>query len=206
MASDMDSEDVRDYMLSQLITGYDPDSDTRQDIMRQFVDNLIISTRAMEEQQGSEEAIPSMENAVPGAADRPGLMEGPRSADQYRRLVLTGRMGVPLDEDVDEVLSAHERRDLEEALRRSMDSVYDETLRPRENTSTAEQARVSKENKVFSSYRRMQKKCPVCLEKKMVIRLRCDHGVCDECIQQWYERSETCPICRKPIFSNDINP
>ena len=44
--------------------------------------------------------------------------------------------------------------------------------------------------------------CPVCFENKNMVRMDCDHVVCDECLTNWVveERKNSCPICRTDII------
>ena len=52
----------------------------------------------------------------------------------------------------------------------------------------------SKTNKSYgedeSSY------CPICEENKVDLCLPCSHFFCEECINDWVKKSETCPLCR----------
>lgn len=36
------------------------------------------------------------------------------------------------------------------------------------------------------------------------MKLPCDHTLCDDCINKWYQRNKTCPICRKRFELNQI--
>lgn len=38
--------------------------------------------------------------------------------------------------------------------------------------------------------------CGICLESKNMVRTDCKHIYCDECLQKWMDRSNTCPLCR----------
>jgi len=39
--------------------------------------------------------------------------------------------------------------------------------------------------------------CCICLDKEIDTILGCFHGYCQECIDEWRERDETCPLCRE---------
>ena len=43
--------------------------------------------------------------------------------------------------------------------------------------------------------------CAVCIDgveiNKLMIRLDCDHFYCSECIKEWFEKSSSCPLCRR---------
>ena len=38
--------------------------------------------------------------------------------------------------------------------------------------------------------------CPICLDKKADNVLPCLHSFCQQCIEDWYVKSECCPLCR----------
>ena len=38
--------------------------------------------------------------------------------------------------------------------------------------------------------------CNICLENKNMLRTDCYHIYCDECLEKWMVRSNTCPVCR----------
>lgn len=39
--------------------------------------------------------------------------------------------------------------------------------------------------------------CPICLDEKKVIPLKCTHRMCVSCVHKWFDtKGETCPICR----------
>lgn len=39
--------------------------------------------------------------------------------------------------------------------------------------------------------------CSICKDSfKNPISLPCDHIFCDECISEWFEKENTCPLCR----------
>ena len=43
-------------------------------------------------------------------------------------------------------------------------------------------------------------KCPICQDKysDKIIKLKCNHNFCKECITGWLKKSKKCPICRTP--------
>lgn len=47
--------------------------------------------------------------------------------------------------------------------------------------------------------------CPICLEiiteKKNIKKTICGHKFCKECINEWMEQEESCPLCRKELKS-----
>lgn len=52
------------------------------------------------------------------------------------------------------------------------------------------------ENSYFS-----RKDCPVCFENtKQLVRLKCSHFFCKECMDNWLEISKTCPLCRADVL------
>lgn len=45
--------------------------------------------------------------------------------------------------------------------------------------------------------------CVICYDEDapadmLISKLTCGHEVHDECIQEWFKHSRTCPICRRP--------
>jgi hypothetical protein len=38
--------------------------------------------------------------------------------------------------------------------------------------------------------------CPVCFEKKIVLKLNCNHLICNECLSKW---KSSCPCCRQDL-------
>jgi len=46
--------------------------------------------------------------------------------------------------------------------------------------------------------------CPICFERPAEVALStCTHAFCTTCIEQWQERSGTCPICRQNDDENE---
>ena len=41
--------------------------------------------------------------------------------------------------------------------------------------------------------------CPICREDKELKTESCGHKFCNECITEWFKKSETCPMCRRVI-------
>ncbi len=49
--------------------------------------------------------------------------------------------------------------------------------------------------------------CAICFNKELnSILLKCKHIFCNSCIQTWYTRSQTCPMCRAAIHLDDLRP
>tara|TARA_Y100000816_G_C26062654_1_gene558147 strand:- start:270 stop:548 length:279 start_codon:yes stop_codon:yes gene_type:complete len=48
--------------------------------------------------------------------------------------------------------------------------------------------------------------CPICLDyiKKYCKELPCGHVFCCECIDTWFDKEYTCPMCKKHISNYDI--
>ena len=49
--------------------------------------------------------------------------------------------------------------------------------------------------------------CIICLAEydnqyHLLKKLKCNHTLCESCFNQWYKIKESCPICRKKLFSN----
>ena len=46
--------------------------------------------------------------------------------------------------------------------------------------------------------------CIICFEEKIKLcrELSCNHIFCSECIDKWFLKSNSCPVCKKPIISN----
>lgn len=38
--------------------------------------------------------------------------------------------------------------------------------------------------------------CNICLESNNMLRTDCNHIYCEECLEKWMTRSNTCPVCR----------
>ena len=42
--------------------------------------------------------------------------------------------------------------------------------------------------------------CPVCYENNIQMEnLSCGHNICKYCSNKWFERSNTCPLCRSSV-------
>ena len=49
--------------------------------------------------------------------------------------------------------------------------------------------------------------CIICLAEydnkfHVLKKLKCNHTLCESCFNQWYKIKESCPICRKKLFTN----
>jgi len=44
--------------------------------------------------------------------------------------------------------------------------------------------------------------CLICMEGRTDIVLNCTHSFCSKCIGGWRQRSNVCPMCRKPMEKN----
>ena len=44
--------------------------------------------------------------------------------------------------------------------------------------------------------------CSICLSKiyKQKIKLKCNHFYHKECIEKWFTKNNSCPVCRKEIL------
>jgi len=47
--------------------------------------------------------------------------------------------------------------------------------------------------------------CSVCLDKSIDTVLPCMHGFCTQCLLEWRETGNTCPLCRTELDANDPN-
>ena len=47
--------------------------------------------------------------------------------------------------------------------------------------------------------------CAICIDgvelNKPMIRLDCSHFYCSECITKWFEKSRSCPLCRREFYN-----
>ena len=47
--------------------------------------------------------------------------------------------------------------------------------------------------------------CSVCMDElTKPIKLSCGHVFCEACIAQWFEKEDTCPLCRKAVKRNGL--
>lgn len=47
--------------------------------------------------------------------------------------------------------------------------------------------------------------CSVCMDElTRPIKLSCGHVFCEACIAQWFEKEDTCPLCRKAVKQNGL--
>lgn len=44
-----------------------------------------------------------------------------------------------------------------------------------------------------------EKECSICMETKSNSMTLCHHSFCYECINKWYKKNNSCPMCRSPI-------
>ena len=49
--------------------------------------------------------------------------------------------------------------------------------------------------------------CIICLAEydnkyHILKKLKCKHTLCENCFNKWYKIKESCPICRKKLFTN----
>lgn len=47
--------------------------------------------------------------------------------------------------------------------------------------------------------------CCICLEEKTLIETKCKHKFCNNCITDWTNKKNNCPLCRKSINQMNIN-
>lgn len=57
---------------------------------------------------------------------------------------------------------------------------------------------------------REDEECPICFETTSLVRLKCEHAFCVECVRSWYRVPRAkdepcrCPLCRRKIRSRVI--
>ena len=88
-------------------------------------------------------------------------------------------------------------------ITRSFQHSYDHpvTVEPPDPRQGLTDDRISR----FAAFRADQKSvddgCAICIDgvetNKMMIRLDCSHFYCNACIRKWFEKSKSCPLCRK---------
>ena len=54
----------------------------------------------------------------------------------------------------------------------------------------------SQPDKIIYEFTTIDKECPICLENKTNIKLKCDHYFHEDCILTWFEHDLSCPMCR----------
>ena len=47
--------------------------------------------------------------------------------------------------------------------------------------------------------------CCICLEEKTLIETECKHKFCNNCITEWTNKNNNCPLCRKSINQTNMN-
>ena len=41
--------------------------------------------------------------------------------------------------------------------------------------------------------------CSICLENKELVATNCNHSFCENCLIEWLQKNENCPLCREKI-------
>ncbi|CAG2108712.1 unnamed protein product, partial [Medioppia subpectinata] len=51
-------------------------------------------------------------------------------------------------------------------------------------------------------------KCPICCSvlEEAVQAPDCEHTFCNDCINEWLQRQNNCPVDRQPLNSGDLKP
>tara|TARA_B100001996_G_C18240905_1_gene431417 strand:+ start:77 stop:544 length:468 start_codon:yes stop_codon:yes gene_type:complete len=44
-----------------------------------------------------------------------------------------------------------------------------------------------------------QGECPICYNVDKLEKVSCNHGFCKKCSKMWFEKNNTCPICRAEV-------
>ncbi|XP_060531454.1 RING finger protein 141-like [Cylas formicarius] len=72
-------------------------------------------------------------------------------------------------------------------------------------SSNSEKLNISKilDNINESSNSHSSEECCICFERKQELTLPCAHSYCLQCIEEWNEAHDTCPICRERLQSRD---
>ena len=47
--------------------------------------------------------------------------------------------------------------------------------------------------------------CCICLEEKILMETKCKHKFCNNCITEWTNKNNNCPLCRESINQKNIN-
>lgn len=42
--------------------------------------------------------------------------------------------------------------------------------------------------------------CPICFTDSNLTTLVCSHHICIHCVEDWYPRNPSCPLCRKSLY------
>ena len=80
---------------------------------------------------------------------------------------------------------------------------------PRENTSNVMDENLIEEEEAMPNLTTIEfnevteKECAVCLEEfkdtEKISKLDCDHSYHDDCIQEWFQKDRSCPLCRYQV-------
>ena len=49
-----------------------------------------------------------------------------------------------------------------------------------------------------------KEECPVCYDTKRCEKLKCGHGLCRGCSDQWFATKTTCPMCREVVKEKQV--
>ena len=68
--------------------------------------------------------------------------------------------------------------------------------------------RISKFKSFESSENEAEMQCVVCLNEfgigRSLIQLDCEHCFCAPCIRKWFEKDNSCPVCRRKFYNVDL--